>query len=152
MSDLFWEDVSDGDTIPALSMNLTVHRLVVFAGGNRDFAAIHHNENVAHHSGAPHVFANNVFCQGMWERTVRDWMGLGGRIKRLGPFRLKSFSSAGDTVVTTGRVIRTWTEGDEALVELELETRNAGGTTIGPGPVVVSLPRRDDPPIDSGKA
>jgi hypothetical protein len=148
--DRLWSDVRVGDEMTPLRLPITVHRMVVFAGGNRDFAAIHHNENVAHHSGAPHVFANNVFCQGMWERAVRDWAGPGARILRIGPFRLRAFNAAGRTITTTGRVVRIWEEDDRALVELELTSTDGDDVTVGPGPVVVALmreplhPRQDD--------
>lgn len=139
---LYWEDVSVGDAVPALTFNLTVHRLVVFAGANRDFAPIHHDTEVARAQGAPDMYANNVFCQAMWERTVREWIGLDGRIKKLGPFRMRIFNTVGEAVVTTGEVKRKWQESGSNLVELEMVSRHSRGVSVGPGPVLVSLPAK----------
>ena len=50
----------------------------------------------------------------------------------------------GDTVVVRGKVTRKYKEGNEALVELELQSLLAttGNVSVGPGPVTVTLPTR----------
>jgi hypothetical protein len=88
------------------------------------------------------MYANNVFIQGMWERTVREYIGLGGRFKKTGPFRMRIFNNVGETVVTKGTVKRKWVENGEHLVELEIVSEHSRGISVGPGPVVVSLPSR----------
>lgn len=139
---LYWEDVKEGDQVPPVTFNLTVWRLVVQAGGNRDFAPIHHDTVVAHAQGAPEMYANNVFCQSMWERTVREWIGLDGRIRKVGPFRMRIFNTVGEAAVTSGVVKRTWQENGENLVEVEMQTVHSKGVSVGPGPVVVTLPSK----------
>ena len=109
------------------------------AGANRDFNQIHHNTPVTQAQGAPDMYANNVFIQGMWERTVREYIGLGGRFKKTGPFRMRIFNNVGETVVTKGTVKRKWVEGDDHLVELEIVSEHSRGISVGPGPVIVTL-------------
>ncbi len=138
----YWEDVNEGDTIPPLAINITIARLVVEAGANRDFNQIHHNTPVSVATGAPDMYANNVFIQSWWERAVRDYIGLGGRFKKTGPFRMRIFNTVGESAVTTGEVKRKWQENGEHLVEIEVQTNISTGTSVGPGPVVVSLPSR----------
>lgn len=138
----YFEDVKEGDEVPPVSVNLTVQRLVIEAGGNRDFAPIHHNTRIAQSQGAPEMYANNVFIQGMWNRTVQEFVGLGGRIKKVGPFRMRVFNTVGMSVVTKGTVKRKWRENGENLVELEVWCENPRGVSVGPGPVVVTLPSR----------
>ena len=138
----YWEDVSEGDEVPAITFPLSVYRLVVEAGANRDFNSIHHNTEYAQKTGASEMYANVIFLQGMWERTVREFIGLAGVLKSLKGFRMKVFNTAGDTVITKGVVKRKWQEGEEALVELQMWSENAKGISVGPGTVVVSLPRR----------
>ena len=147
---IHWDDVEVGDPVPPVVFNLTVHRLVVFAGGNRDFAPIHHDTEVARAQGAGDMYANNVFCQAMWERAVREWMGLEGRIKKVGPFRMRLFNTVGEVVTTSGEVRRKWEEGGECFVELEMRSTHSKGVSIGPGPVTVTLPRRPDAPTIHG--
>jgi hypothetical protein len=141
-SQRYWEDVREQDELPSVAYPISVYRLVVEAGGNRDFNSIHHNTEFARASGAPEMYANNIFIQGMWERTVREFIGLGGVIKKVGPFRMRIFNTVGETVITRGRVARKWQEGGSHLVELEMWTESPKGISVGPGPVVVSLPSR----------
>ncbi len=137
----YWEDVAVGDEVPPVAFPLSVYRLVVEAGANRDFNSIHHNTEYARQTGAPEMYANTFFLQGMWEKTVREFIGLAGKIKRIAGFRMKMFNTVGDTVVTKGIVRRTWQEGEEALVELEMWCENTKGVSVGPGTVIVTLPR-----------
>ena len=81
-----------------------MYRLVVEAGANRDFNAIHHNSEFAQASGAPEMYANTTFLLGMWERAVREFIGLEGRIVGIKGFRMTSFNVVGQTVTVQGRV------------------------------------------------
>jgi hypothetical protein len=112
------------------------------AGANRDFNSIHHNGDWARRSGAPDMYANVLFLQGMWERCVREFIGVGGRIRQVSGFRMGSFNTVGDVVSVQGSVARTWEEGGAGHAELRLWSSNSRGTSVGPGTVTVSLPRR----------
>ncbi|WP_404328249.1 hypothetical protein [Mesobacillus maritimus] len=144
LEQLYWEDVTEGEEVPAIEFPLSVYRLVVEAGANRDFNSIHHNSDYAQMTGAPDMYANNIFLQGMWERTVRNFIGLSGTFKSLKGFRIKTFSVAGDTVTTKGFVKRKWKEGTDFLVELEVWSENSKGVAVGPGSVIVTLPSKTE--------
>lgn len=139
----YWEDVSIGEEVPSVEFPLSVYRLVMEAGANRDFNSIHHNTEYAQGTGAPEMYANNVFLQGMWERTVREYIGLAGTMKSLKGFRMKVFNTVGDTVTTKGTVKNKWQEGTNGFVELEIWSENSKGITVGPGTVLVQLPIRE---------
>lgn len=142
----YYEDVEVGDEVPPVTIHLTVQRLVIEAGANRAFPPIHHNTEVAQALGAPEMFANNGFIQAMWERTYREFIGLDGVVKKVGPFRIQTFNTAGDSVVTPGVVKRKWQENGENLVELEMWCENSKGISVGPGPVLVALPSKPRQP------
>ena len=137
----YWQDVNEGDEVPALEFPMTVHRLVVQAGGNMDFAQIHHNTEVAQAQGAPEMYANNVFSQAMWERTIREFIGLDGVIKKMGPFRMKTFTIVGETVRVHGNVSRKWQEGGENFVEFSLASTISSGDSVV-GTMTATLPSR----------
>ena len=139
---LHYEDVREGDPVPPVTINLTIARLVVEAGANRDFSQIHHNTPVSQATGAPEMYANNGFIQGWWERCVREYAGLAARFRKTGPFRMRIFNVVGESVTTRGEVKRKWVEDGEHLVELEIRSEMSQGVSVGPGPVVVSLPSR----------
>ncbi len=141
----YFEDVKEGDEVSPVTFNITVQRLVIEAGGHRDFAAFHHNTDIARAQGAPEMYSGAISIQGMWERTYREFLGLGAVIKKVGPFRLRSFNTAGDSVVTKGTVRRKWRQDGENMVELEMWSENSRGVSVGPGPVVAALPSRPRP-------
>jgi acyl dehydratase len=138
----YWDDVTEGDDVPPVEFPLTVYRLVVEAGANRDFNAIHHNSEIARTSGAPEMYANTGFLLGMWERAIREFAGLEGSVQRITGFRMRRFNVVGQTVVVRGRVLSKRREDDASLVELELWSEVDGEVTVGPGTVTVVLPER----------
>jgi acyl dehydratase len=138
----FWDDVASGDSIGTLEFPITVARLVIAAGANRDFNAIHHNAEFSKASGAPDMYANTIFLQGMWERLVRDYVGNAGKIHELGGFRMRTFNCPGDTVVVSGNVAAKWLDGALGMIRLEMRSHNKSGLTVGPGFMIASLPRR----------
>lgn len=140
-----WEDVVEGEELPPLAFPLSVYRLVMAAGANRDFNSIHHNADYARATGAPDMYANNFLLQGMWERAVRQRIGLGGVIRRLSGFRMRIFNTVGDTVVVKGRVRRTWLEDGQGFVEFELWSENSRGLSVGPGTMIATMPRAQGP-------
>jgi acyl dehydratase len=141
-----WEDLTVGQAVPAVRFPLSVYRMVVAAGANRDFNSIHHNSEWARASGAPDMYANVVFLQGMWERCVREFIGASGTIRQISGFRMGSFNTVGDVVTVEGEVARVWEDGAAGLAELRMTSRNRHGISVGPGTVTVRLPRRSELP------
>ena len=143
MTQLHWDDVPIGQELEPVAFPITVYRLVMTAGANRDFNAIHHNSDYAKRTGAPDMYANVLFLQGMWERTVRNFIGLAGTIRALRGFRMKIFNTVGDTVTVKGRVSAKSMEEGVGVVEIELWSENSGGVSVGPGAMIVTLPLRN---------
>lgn len=141
MSRRRWQDVAVGDSIGMLAFPITVSRLVIVSGAQRDFNAIHHNADFARATGAPDMYVNSLFLQGMWERLVRDYIGPSGRIWSLGGFRMRTFNCPGDTVTASGTVSEKWIDGDRAMIRIDLRSDNKAGLTVGPGFVTAELPR-----------
>jgi hypothetical protein len=86
------------------------------------------------------MYANATFLLGMWERAVRDWIGVQGTIRAIRGFRVGAFNYVGDTTTVRGRVRSVG--GPPPLITLEVWSENSGGTTVGPGLVEVTLPSR----------
>src|SRR6188474_44157 len=137
----YWDDVNEQDELPTVSFPISVYRLVVEAGANRDFNSIHHNTEFAQASGAPDMYANNIFIQGMWERAVREYIGLDGTFRKIGPFRIRTFMTVGETVTVTGRVQDKRVEAGEKLVEIALRSTVSSGIAVE-GTVLVALPSK----------
>jgi acyl dehydratase len=138
-----FEDVTDGQELSPVRFPLSVYRLVVAAGANRDFNSIHHNSEVARASGAPDMYASTTFLLGMWERSLRQFIGAAGRIRAITGFRMRSFNVAGQTVVVHGRVTGRRRQGGTGLVDIEMWSDNGQGVSVGPGTATISLPCRE---------
>jgi acyl dehydratase len=133
-------DVVLGESISPVEFPLPVYRLVMEAGVNRDFNSIHHNTEYAQSTGAPEMYANTLFLQGMWERTIRGYIGNAGAIKRIDGFRMKSFNCAGDTVTVRGRVDAVRPGPALTEVDLAIWSENSNGVSVGPGTATVTIP------------
>ena len=135
-----WDEVAVGDELGPVAFPLPVYRLVMAAAATRDFNAIHHNAEWARATGAPDMYANVVFLQAMWERCVREWIGMGGTIRSIEGFRMTSFNTVGDTVVVRGTVAERWVQEGERWVAIVMRSENRHGVSVGPGTMKVTLP------------
>lgn len=140
LSGKYVEDVTVGEVLPQLDIGLTVYRLVMAAGSNRDFNSIHHNTEYAQSTGAKEMYANTSFLLTSWERLVREWIGETGRFVSITGFRMRSFNYVGDTLIVKGEVESV--EGNQVAIKVWCE--NAQGVSVGPGTVRVALPSRKE--------
>jgi acyl dehydratase len=137
---LYFEDVVIDADLGPVSIPLTLQQLVMEAGANRDFSSIHHDREAAKATGAPEVYANTYLIMGMIERLLREWIGLKGQIKKLGPMRMKMFNCVGDTLTLKGRVREKREDGRLVYLHVTGETEN--GETVN-SKAIVSLPSRN---------
>lgn len=133
-------DVAVGDEVGPVEFPLSVYRLVVAAGGNRDFNSIHHNTSYAQSVGAPEMYASTFFLMGSWERVVRDYIGSAGTIRSITGFRMRKFNFVGSVMQVSGSVVSTLVDDGVGVVVLELTCRVGADITVGPGRVTVTLP------------
>lgn len=139
-----FEDVAVGEQLPEVAIPLTVYRLVMAAGSNRDFNSIHHNSEYAQGTGAQEMYANTSFLMSSWERIVRDWCGETGRIRAIRGFRMRSFNYVGTTMRVLAEVTATRSLDEPGaavgVVEVAVRCEGPDGVTVGPGTVEVELP------------
>lgn len=130
-------DVAVGDKLEGFSIPITLQRLVMEAGANRDLSTIHHDREDAQATGAPDVYANTFFLLGLFERLLREWAGLRATISKIGPMQMRDFNCVGDTLTFGGEVAEISIE--TGRVQLELWAESAKGrTTLASA--IVNLP------------
>ncbi|MFV0459258.1 MAG: hypothetical protein ACK5MT_10890 [Actinomycetales bacterium] len=137
------EDVTVGERLPQVDLPLTVYRLVMAAGANRDFNSIHHNTEYARSTGAPEMYANTSLLMSSWERCVRDWAGPTAQFDSIRGFRMKAFNTVGTTLSVHGEVTSCELGQDDARVSIRVWCESAGRVSVGPGTVSLRLPRRE---------
>ena len=76
---------------------------------------------------------------GSFEITLRRWMGLDGKIRKVGPFRMVKNSHPGDTLTCRAKVTGKDVKNGEGLVQLEIGVDNPRAEAAR-GEATVSLP------------
>ena len=74
---LRYDDVSVGDTAPAIDHELTRTDLVMYAGASGDFNPMHHDEIAAQAAGLPSVFGHGMFSAGLLATAITNYVGIG---------------------------------------------------------------------------
>jgi acyl dehydratase len=121
------KDIEAGDEIPSISIPITLQRLVMEAGSNRDLSLIHHNKEVAQSTGASDAYMNTFFILGLFERMLREWMGVKGQLKKINSLQMKSFNVVGDIVTCKGKVTD---KQEDGTVRLDIWMENEKSTTV----------------------
>jgi acyl dehydratase len=133
-----YDDVTPGESLPPFRMPLTLQRLVMEAGANRDFSPWHFDREVALATGAPAVSANTTLIETLLEAGIRCWAGLAARIRLL-EFAIKGHNCAGDVVSVGGIVTGKGAEHGEHRVSLDVWIDSPRARTVT-GSAVVSMP------------
>ena len=139
---IFFEDVEVNALIPVLRLPLTTNRLIMAAGANRDFVAMHNDNEAGRRAGAPGMFANTWYVMGLAERMLREWIGLRGEVVRIGPFRMSRFNCPGTVTECGGTVLDKRQEGGKCLVDLDIWQDDGSGRTMV-GKATVALPSKN---------
>ncbi|MEY2570053.1 MAG: hypothetical protein QOE63_403 [Acidimicrobiaceae bacterium] len=137
---LFFDDVNEGDTAPAVSHELTRTDLVMYAGASGDFNPMHHDEVKAKEAGLPSVFGHGMFSMGLLGRAITDWVGIGN----LRSFKVRFTKQTWPGEVLSSKIVVTGKrkEDRDDLVDLEVELANQDGQVKVAGSAVAALPSR----------
>jgi acyl dehydratase len=98
-----FNDVKVGDSLPALSIPITVPLIAGGAIATRDYFPGHHDLEAAKALGSPHIFMNILTTKGLVEKFVEDWAGPQAVFKSI-KIKLGIPNYPGDTMVITGEV------------------------------------------------
>ncbi len=128
-------DIHVGDTLPELSIPITVALIAGGAIATRDYFSGHHDKDAAQAAGTPHIFMNILTTNALVQRYVEEWAGLGVRLKDL-KIKLGMPNYPGDTMVFKGEVTSIDTEINEVVVSVA--GKNSIGTHVS-GTVSLSL-------------
>jgi acyl dehydratase len=138
---LSFEGVNVGDDVPPYNVWLNYQRIVMSVAADRMWSSIHHNRDTARAAGLDDVIFNTRGYEMVMEITLRRWLGLDGRIKKLGPFRMVKNSHPGDTLTCGARVANKEAVDGAGCVHLEISVGNPRGEAAR-GLAAVSLPLR----------
>lgn len=129
-------EVSVGDKLEAVDIDITTGLVVCGALATRDFEPVHHNKSEAQAVGLPDVFMNILTSQGLMTRYATDWSGPGAVVNSI-DLKLGAPNIPGMVMTMTGEV--TAIDGDRVDVEI-LGENNIWGMHMQ-GAVQLTLPK-----------
>jgi acyl dehydratase len=141
MSQVYFEDVQEGQEVPTLTEKCTSQRLVMWAAGSGDFYQIHYDKDFAQGNNLPDRITHGALKHALLGRLLHEWVGDGGRVKKVA-CQYRGMDMVNEDVICHGLVKRKFQEGGENLVELEVWTETPQGQKTTPGTAVVALPAR----------
>lgn len=131
-------EVSAGDKLPSLDIDITTGLVVCGALATRDFEPVHHSKAVAQAAGLPDVFMNILTSQGLMTRFATDWSGPEAVVKSV-DLRLGAPNIPGMVMTLTGKV--TAVDTDSGLVDLAVVGENNIWGMHMSGTVQLTLPK-----------
>ncbi|MFP6627308.1 MAG: MaoC family dehydratase [Deltaproteobacteria bacterium] len=132
-----FNDVTVGDSLPELSVDITVTLIVAGAIASRDFTRVHHDKSAAQATGMQDVFMNILTTNGLVGRFVTDWAGPNARIKGLS-IKLGTPNLPGDAMKMSGTVKAK--DEAEGTVDVDVTGTNSWGDHVT-ATVKVELPK-----------
>jgi len=123
------DQVSVGDALPDLVVDVTPTTVVLGAIASRDWRPMHHDYKFAtERNGVADIFLNTPNQAAWFERYVTDWTGPTGRLGTM-KFRMRDSVFPGDAMTFSGTVTEVATdEVGTAWVSLEVTLIVAKGT------------------------
>ena len=138
---VYFEDVQEGQEIPALKITPTTQQLVHWAAGSGDFYQIHYDQDFARSTGLQGVIVHGALKHALLGRMLWEWIRYDGRIKRYA-VSYRGMDVPGQEMTCRGVVKAKRQENGENVVELEIWTENPEGQRTTPGTATVILPSR----------
>jgi hypothetical protein len=136
LTTLRYNQVSVGDNLPELIVDLTTTAIVATAIASRDYQDVHHDYHMARKRGTPDIFMNILTTNGFVGRFITDWAGPEAILKQVA-IKLGAPNFAGDKMKMTGSV--TAKHDAEKAVEVVVVGKNSYGNHVT-GTVRVALP------------
>jgi acyl dehydratase len=93
-----------GQAVGPLRMFLSLQRLIMVSGANRDYAMSHVDNEAARAGGAGSAYADVMFVFTMVDRLLLEWAGPDAVLRGIGPMKLRDFVLSGHDLEVRGTV------------------------------------------------
>ena len=138
---VFYEDVAEGQEIPALKKHPTRRQLVMWAGASEDFYEIHYDTEFARKNKLDDVVVHGRLKAAFLGQLLTDWIGPDGVLKKMS-CRYKGTDPSNEDMLIRGTVTRKYMEGADHCVDLDIWTERTDGVKTTQGVATVMLPAR----------
>ncbi len=141
MTQVYFEDVSDGQEIPKLVQGCDSQRLVLWAAGSGDYYQIHYDKDFAQKTGLPDRITHGALKHALLGRLLDEWAGDEGRVRRVA-CSYRGMDMIDKDVTCRGVVTGKRQENGANVVDLEVWTEDPDGNKTTPGTAIVELPAK----------
>ena len=131
-------DVTVGDKLPPLDIDVTTGLVVGGALATRDYEPVHHDKGKAQAAGLPDVFMNILTSQALMTRYATDWSGPEAVVKSL-DIRLGAPNIPGMVMTVTGEVKAK--DDDSGIIDIDVMGENNIWGMHMQGTVQLALPK-----------
>lgn len=138
---VYFDDVSVGDEIPALRKHPTRRQLVMWAGASEDYYEIHYDTEFARKNRLDDVIVHGRLKAAFLGQTLTTWISPGGTLKAMA-CRYKGTDPANQDMLLRATVTNKRIEGGDRLVDLDIWSEREDGMKTTQGTATVSLPGR----------
>jgi len=139
---LRFDDVSVGDSLPAVSIEVTYKRICMNAASTWDWFPGHHNPEYARSQGQRTIYLSSLFFHGFVDRGLNEWAGPDALIRRRTISMIRSIYPV-QTAILSGKVVGKREDGGRCLVDLELVVSSEDGPCV-PSEATVELSAESD--------
>lgn len=131
-------EISIGDQLTPMEIDLTPTMVVAGAIASRDFMPVHHDKDYAKAQGAPDIFMNILSTNAYVSRFVTDWAGPETMVRKIN-IRLGVPAIPNQVLRFTGEVLDKKIIRDQCIVEVSVKASNDLGDHAT-GTVELTLP------------
>ena len=140
---VYFEDVSVGDEVPAFQRETDFMNWNRFAAVNDEFVYLHMDDEVGKAAGQGAAFGMGNLRYTYVLNALRDWIGDEAEIREIS-MQFRAINHKHDVLTTHCFVTDKTVEDGEHRVYLEVDVRNQDDKATSPGQAVVVLPTRSD--------
>ena len=138
---IYYEDVSVGDQIPAFVRKTDFMNWNRFAAVNDEFVYIHMDDEVGKAAGQGAAFGMGNLRYSYVLTALRNWIGDEAEIRELS-MQFRAINHKNDVLTTVCTVTDKKVEEGESRIYLDVDVENQKGASTSPGNAVVILPVR----------
>jgi acyl dehydratase len=139
---VFFEDVAEGQELPALTNPTITHgQLVRYSGASGDFNPIHTDVEAGNYFGLGGTIAHGMLIMGFLGRFISDYLGGPAPVKKFG-VRFQSMTRPGETIICSGTITKKYVQDGQNFIEAAIAAKNEDGDTKASGSFTAVLPNR----------
>lgn len=139
-SQIFFEDVIEGQEIPSIKKEITNVNILMYLSTVWLMDRIHFDYLFAtERRGLPNVVAPGTMGGDYYAQLLSEFAGEKGEVRKMS-FQFRNFMIPRDILECGGRIINKYTKDGKGYVELDLWLKNQNNINCVPGKGLVELP------------